>query len=97
MAGDPDVISQPTARRLNSPLWLVRHHHPRVSLLLATSSGDRSSPPANIEALRLAARRPTDVTALVLASGGHNWHTWQQMYPTVLPWLSSRLSSPEPL
>jgi enterochelin esterase-like enzyme len=97
MAGDPDVISQPTARRLNSPLWLVRHHHPRVSLLLATSSGDRSSPPANIEALRLAARRPTDVTALILASGGHNWHTWQQMYPTVLPWLSSRLSSPEPL
>lgn len=93
LGGDPKVLTDPELRQENSPLWLARKR-PAVSLMLATSAEDRFSPVANLEALRKAVKWPTTVAPLlVLPTGGHNWNTFQRMYPTVFPWLSIHLDA----
>ena len=90
-AGDPGVLTDPAQRKLNSPLWLARKK-PDVSLFVATSAQDRFSPVSNITALQHAVQLPTTLAPpLVLPVGGHNWNTWQRMFPTVFPWLSDHL------
>ena len=90
-SGDPSVLSNPAVRKVNSPLWLAKQR-PDVSLFLATSAQDRFSTVANITALQRAVKFPTTVAPpLVLAQGGHNWGTWQRMFPVVFPWLSDHL------
>jgi enterochelin esterase-like enzyme len=89
--GDPGVLSDPELRKLNSPIWLAREK-PDVSLFVATSAQDRFSPVSNITALQRVLQPPTTMAPpLVLAEGGHNWNTWQRMFPTVFPWLSQHL------
>jgi enterochelin esterase-like enzyme len=89
--GDPGVLADPELRKLNSPLWLAKQK-PDVSLFAATSAQDRFSPVANITALQNAVQLPTTMAPpLVLPDGGHNWGTWQRMFPTVFPWLSDHL------
>ncbi|WP_377266975.1 alpha/beta hydrolase [Peterkaempfera sp. SMS 1(5)a] len=90
--GDPAALPSPAVRARNSPQQLVRRVHPSVALLLATTLQDRTSRPADLARFRQAARPPTRVSTLVLATGGHNFGTWKRMYRTVLPWLSSRLA-----
>jgi enterochelin esterase-like enzyme len=94
--GDPTALPNPIVRQHNSPLWLAVGK-PDVSLLLATSAQNPISPVENLVALQDAIAPPTTVAPLlILAQGGHNWGTWQRMYPTVFPWLSHHLSPPEP-
>ena len=90
-SGDPNVLTDPELRKLNSPLYLAQRK-PDVSLFVATSAQDRFSPVSNITALQHAVQLPTTLAPpLVLAEGGHNWNTWARMYPTVFPWLSDHL------
>ncbi|WP_369405293.1 alpha/beta hydrolase [Streptacidiphilus melanogenes] len=94
--GDASALPDPTTRLHNSPLWLA-NQRPDVSLLLATSAEDPISPVGNLVSLQDAIRPPTTVAPLlILAQGGHNWGTWQRMYPTVFPWLSLHLAAPAP-
>lgn len=93
MTGDPGVLTDAKLREENSPVWLARKK-PHVSLLLATSAEDRFSRVGSLEALRRAVKPPTYVAPLlILPTGGHNWNTFQRMYPTVFPWLSARLDA----
>lgn len=97
--GDPAVIDDPALRAANDPTQLAARGVP-VSLMVATSTNDPSSSPANARDLFQAARTPTRVAApLILRDGGHNWGTWQAMYPTVFGWLGTHLRPPtdEPL
>ncbi|MFD0327766.1 alpha/beta hydrolase [Streptacidiphilus monticola] len=95
-AGDPGVLTDPAQRRANSPLELARSGPP-VSLFVATSAQDRLSPPKDIAALQRAIRPPTRLAPpLILPTGGHNWDTFQRMYPTVFPWLSQQLRPAAP-
>ncbi|AXI80353.1 alpha/beta hydrolase [Peterkaempfera bronchialis] len=94
--GDPDALPDPALRALNSPQQIIRHSHPAVSLFLATTLQDHYSKPADIERFHRSARLPTKVSTLLLASGGHNFGTWQRMYATVLPWISARLAAASP-
>ncbi|MFJ6217073.1 alpha/beta hydrolase [Streptomyces sp. NPDC092296] len=90
--GDPDVLPDPPVRARNSPQELIRRSHPPVALYLATTDQDRNSRPADLRRFQRAARGPTRVSTLVLPTGGHNFGTWQQMYATLLPWISARLT-----
>ncbi|MER7762837.1 alpha/beta hydrolase-fold protein [Streptomyces sp. NPDC097619] len=99
LTGDPDVLTDPALRERNSPLWLVRNARPapEVALFLATSRQDRLSPPAYLdEFARAAEGTKVTVKTLVLPTGGHNFDTWQRMYPVVLPWLSAQTDAPKP-
>jgi enterochelin esterase-like enzyme len=90
--GDPAALPDPVVRQQNSPLHLA-DRKPAISLLLATSAQDTSSPVGNLVALQDAVQPPTTVAPLlVLIHGGHNWGTWQRMYPVVFPWLSQHLT-----
>ena len=89
--GDTSVLTDPELRLVNSPIWLAKQR-PDVSLFAATSAQDRFSPPSNITALQKVIQWPTTLAEpLILPDGGHNWNTWQRMYPTVFPWLSEHL------
>jgi S-formylglutathione hydrolase FrmB len=37
-------------------------------------------------------KAPARVSSIVLDSGGHNFNTWRREIPSVLEWMSSRLS-----
>ncbi|MEZ0091655.1 alpha/beta hydrolase [Streptacidiphilus sp. EB129] len=91
LSGDPSVLKDAQLRQANSPMWLARQK-PAVSLMLATSAKDRYSPVSNITDFAKVVQWPTDLAAPeILPSGGHNWNTWQRLFPTVFPWLSAHL------
>ncbi|MEV7417115.1 alpha/beta hydrolase-fold protein [Streptomyces sp. NPDC089919] len=99
LTGDPDVLPDPKLREVNSPMWLVRHAkpEPRAALFVATSRQDPDSPPRYLAEFAAAAEgTKVKVTTFVLPTGGHNFDTWQRMYPAVLPWLGTHLAAPEP-
>lgn len=94
--GDPAVLASGSLRAANDPVLLAARGA-AVSILVATGASDAFSTPANAHALSEAARPPTMVAPpLIVAGGGHNWGTWQAMYPAIFSWLSARLSPPEP-
>ncbi len=94
--GDPAVLASASLRRANDPVQLAARGAV-ASILVATSARDEFSTPANAEALFAAARPPTVVDRpLIVADGGHNWGTWQAMYPAIFSWLSAHLSPPQP-
>ncbi|MEV6682268.1 alpha/beta fold hydrolase [Streptomyces erythrochromogenes] len=98
LTGDPDVLPDARLREVNSPMWLVRHARPApdAALFLATSRQDRLSPPGYVDAFAEAAKdTKVRVTTLVLPTGGHNFNTWQRMYPAILPWLGEHLAGPD--
>jgi S-formylglutathione hydrolase FrmB len=35
---------------------------------------------------------PTQISSIILESGGHNFNTWRREIPAALQWLSQRLS-----
>lgn len=89
--GDAAVLADSDLRAANDPIQLAARGA-SVAILVATSANDPSSSPANAEALYRAARLPTRVEPpLIVRDGGHNWGTWQAMYPTVFGWLGTRL------
>jgi enterochelin esterase-like enzyme len=90
--------------RLNSPLWLLGHTRtPTVSLLMTGSDQDKADPVSEITQLIAAAKanplsRATEVRSFIAPiGGGHNQSAWEKMLPTVLTWLSERLSDPRPV
>ncbi|KOG86377.1 alpha/beta hydrolase [Streptomyces varsoviensis] len=95
LTGDPDVIPDPALRERNSPTHLVHHSKADVSLFLATSRQDRDSPVKYIEQFHEAAQGSrVRVKTMLIDSGGHNYNTWQKMYPAAFNWLSQQLKSP---
>ncbi|MFE7390698.1 alpha/beta hydrolase [Streptomyces sp. NPDC057582] len=84
-AGDPEL------RRVNNPLWILRHATvlPRVALYL---SGRRNDGYRDGLALRRAAAPPTRVV-VVEARGPHTIAVWKRQVPQVFRWLTAELSS----
>ncbi len=82
------------ARDANDPLWRLTHlPAPNLALLLASSRQDVTT---HVEANQLAAaaRPPTRVDLLTVPRGGHNFHVWVAMEPTVYDWLSRIVAAP---
>ena len=82
------------ARDANDPLWRFTHlPAPNLALLLASSRQDVTT---HVEAneLAAAARLPTRVDLLTVPRGGHNFHVWVAMEPTVYDWLSRIVAAP---
>jgi enterochelin esterase-like enzyme len=95
--GDPAVVSSAPLREANDPIRLASLGAP-VSLLIATTGTDPSSTPDNAAALYNAARLPTYVAPpIVVRDGGHNWGTWQALYPAVFGWVGAHLGAPSPV
>ncbi|WTQ62187.1 esterase family protein [Streptomyces sp. NBC_00158] len=96
LTGDPEVLADPVLRERNSPMWLVGHAKGAdVGLFLATSAQDKDSPPRQLADFTRAARGTgIRVKTLVRPSGGHNFRTWNAMYPDALGWLSTELPAP---
>lgn len=73
--------------------WLLAHRRaPATSLFVTISKGEthRDGYPDTMRFLRLV-RAPMHVTALIEATGGHNFHTWHHELPRALSWLSDRI------
>ncbi|MCX3060930.1 alpha/beta hydrolase [Streptomyces beihaiensis] len=100
LTGDPDVVEDARLRARTSPMGLLRAARttplkPSPALFLATSKQDPDSPPSYIDRFREdAAGTGVEVATDVVPRGGHNWNTWQGMYPKALPWLDGRLDAP---
>jgi len=95
--GDASALPDPQLRQRNSPLHLARTTRAPIALYLLTTVQDRFSRPANLYALRDVVQYPGTVSVTVLPTGGHNWGTWERMYPAVFPWLSRHLEPPHTL
>ncbi|MFC9622725.1 alpha/beta hydrolase [Streptomyces sp. NPDC056930] len=80
----------PELRRVNNPLWILRHATvpPRVSLYL---SGGRNDGYRDGLALRRAAAPPTRVVVAEV-SGPHTIGLWKRQVPRVFRWLTAELS-----
>ena len=92
--GDSSALPDPRERQLNSPLYLARTTRAPIALYLLTTAQDRLSHPANLYALQNVVQYPGTVQVTVLPNGGHNWGTWERMYPAVFTWLSQHLEPP---
>ncbi|MFH8476016.1 alpha/beta hydrolase [Streptomyces sp. NPDC018000] len=81
----------PELRRVNNPLWILRHATtpPRVALYL---SGGRNDGYGDGLALRRAAAPPTRVVVAEV-SGPHTIGLWKRQVPHVFRWLTAELSS----
>ncbi|MEV6792550.1 alpha/beta hydrolase-fold protein [Streptomyces sp. NPDC051320] len=88
------TAKNPTLRRDNNPLWILRHAKtpPRAALYLsgAPQDGYRDG-----LALRAAARRPTRVH-VVPVTGGHSRAVWRKQVPDVFLWLSEQFAGSAP-
>ncbi|MEU9622480.1 alpha/beta hydrolase [Streptomyces sp. NPDC088251] len=80
----------PELRRVNNPLWILRHATtpPRVALYL---SGGRNDGYRDGLALRRAAVSPTRV-AVAEVSGPHTTGLWKRQVPYVFRWLTTEMS-----
>jgi enterochelin esterase-like enzyme len=91
--GDKSALPDPKLRQLNSPLYLAKTTRAPIALYLLTTAQDRLSSPSDLYALQNVVQYPGTVQVTVLATGGHNWGAWEQMYPRVFTWLSTHLES----
>ncbi|MFI6060559.1 alpha/beta hydrolase [Streptomyces sp. NPDC051286] len=84
--------ADPKLRRVNNPLWILRHATtpPRVALYL---SGRRNDGYRDGLALRQAAAPPTRVV-VVEARGPHTLRVWKRQVPQVFRWLTAEMTSP---
>lgn len=80
----------PELRRVNNPLWILRHATtpPRVALYL---SGGRNDGYRDGLALQRAAAPPTRVVVAEV-NGAHTTGLWQRQVPHVFRWLTAELS-----
>lgn len=83
----------PTLRDQNTPLWRVKHLPPApLAVLLITTKTDAQSYKDTI-GMKAAARPPTQLSTMILDSGGHNFTVWTAMEPTAFGWLSRHLTA----
>ncbi|MFC1419075.1 alpha/beta hydrolase [Streptacidiphilus cavernicola] len=81
-------------RNENNLMWRLKNlPPPRISVLLASSREGEADYKATM-AFIAAAKPPMDVASLILASGGHNFDTWNRETPTALPWTAGQLTAP---
>jgi enterochelin esterase-like enzyme len=81
----------PTVRNENDLIWRIQHMPPPPISLLITSAekGERSYPQAK-QFIPLV-RPPMRLDTLILKSGGHNYQTYGEVFPSVLQWMSQQL------
>jgi Putative esterase len=81
----------PTLRNENDLIWRIQHMPPPPISLLITSAekGERSYPQAK-QFISLV-RPPMRLDTLILKSGGHNYQTYGEVFPSVLEWMSQHL------
>lgn len=83
----------PVLRRLNDLEWRMAHlPAPPVSLFVASSRAE-GGPDGYRDTQRFLSlvRSPTNVRAMILPSGGHNFVSWSQEMGPGLDWLSTRI------
>lgn len=83
-------------KHANDPEWLLTHMPaPPVSLFVAISKQETGPYQSYADTMRFVhdVKPPMHVTALVLASGGHNFTTFSRELPTALTWMSHQLSA----
>jgi S-formylglutathione hydrolase FrmB len=83
----------PTVRDENDLIWRIQHMPPPPISLLITSAeqGERSYPQAK-QFIPLV-RPPMQLDTLILKSGGHNYQTYGEVFPSVLEWMSQQLKA----
>ncbi|MGI8328920.1 alpha/beta hydrolase [Actinomadura scrupuli] len=81
----------PTVRNENDLIWRIQHlPAPPISLLITSAErGERSYPQAK-QFIPLV-RPPMQLDTLILRSGGHNYQTYGEVFPSVLEWMSQHL------
>jgi enterochelin esterase-like enzyme len=75
-------------------MWCLKHlPAPDTSLLVTSSRHGETNYKATLNFIKqVEAKKPTRISSIILASGGHNFNTWRREIPAVLQWLSGRLS-----
>lgn len=78
----------------NDLFWRLKNEPlPPVSLLVTSSKQGEHNYEDTMKFIRLAAKKPTRVSSMILDSGGHNFNTWRREIPGTLQWMGSRLSA----
>ncbi|RVU16740.1 esterase [Streptomyces antnestii] len=73
-------------------MWVLKHGTPPgTSLLVTTSKHGEKDYRATMRFIH-AVKPPTQVSSIVLNSGGHNFNTWRREIPATLVWMSARLT-----
>ncbi|MCW2914659.1 MAG: putative esterase [Actinomycetia bacterium] len=81
----------PTVRNENDLIWRIQHMPaPPISLLITSAEkGERSYPQA--KQFIQTVRPPLQLDTIILKSGGHNYQTYGEVFPSVLEWMSQHL------
>ena len=83
-------------RNENNLMWRLKNlPAPDVSVLVASSRKGEYDYRSTQEFIA-AVKGPMQVSSLILASGGHNFDTWNRETPLALRWLGARLQAPGP-
>lgn len=78
----------------NDLMWrLANLPHPPISVLVSSSKKGESNYRSTLAFLD-AVKPPMQASSLILASGGHNFNTWNREIPQALPWLAQQLHTP---
>lgn len=65
---------------------------PDTSLLVSSGKAGESNYKDTLKFIaRVKATKLTQISSIILESGGHNFHTWQREIPATLQWMSGRL------
>ncbi|MEU6662645.1 alpha/beta hydrolase-fold protein [Streptomyces sp. NPDC046821] len=88
-----DLFQGNTALKQQADLmWSLKHGAPpNTSLLVTTSKHGEKDYGATMRFIK-AVKPPTQVSSIVLDSGGHNFNTWRREIPATLAWMSSRIA-----
>ena len=74
--------------------WCIKHlPGPATSLLVSSSKEGESNYKDTLRFIaRVKAKGTTQISSIILDSGGHNFNTWRREIPATLEWISGRLS-----
>ncbi|WP_371478361.1 alpha/beta hydrolase [Kitasatospora sp. NBC_00315] len=76
-------------------VWRLKNApHPRIAVLVAGSSEGDGDYRRETEEFIGAVHAPMTVSYSMLATGGHNFQTWERLLPSSLEWLSQHLTVP---
>ncbi|MFF7050437.1 alpha/beta hydrolase [Streptomyces griseorubiginosus] len=90
-----DLYGGVKALRDRANLWWCLKHlpAPATSLLVTSSKEGESNYKDTLKFIaRVKAKGTTQISSIILESGGHNFNTWRREIPATLEWISGRLS-----
>lgn len=90
-----DLFQGVKALRDRANLWWCLKHlpGPATSLLVTSSEEGESNYKDTLKFIaRVKAKGTTQISSIILKSGGHNFNTWRREIPATLEWISGRLS-----